>query len=199
MNDEANGEIQVVCRFRPLNDKELNISNAICVDFPSDKKSVSVPQGGLSPITFRLDHIFTPAASQIEVYQIAAQPIIESVMQGFNGTVLAYGQTSSGKTFTMTGPSFEDQRTMGIIPRMVGNVFEFISFSNENLEFTVKVSYCEIYMEKIRDLIDTTRTNLKVHEDKMRGVFIENLSESYVNSEHEVYELMKLGSSKVKY
>lgn len=195
MTDGANGEIQVVCRFRPLNDKELNISNAVCVDFLADKKTVSVPQEGLSPINFRLDHIFTPASSQTEVYQIAAQPIIESVMQGFNGTVLAYGQTSSGKTFTMTGPSFEDSRTMGIIPRMVGNVFEFITFSNENLEFTVKVSYCEIYMEKIRDLIDPTRANLKVHEDKMRGVYIGNLSESYVNTDQEVYELMKLGTS----
>jgi kinesin family protein 5 len=194
MTEENSGEILVVCRFRPLNEKEQNISNSICVDFGIDMKSVSVPQEGQSPLTFRFDQVFQPSAFQEEVYQKSAKSIVESVMQGYNGTVLAYGQTSSGKTFTMTGV-MENPTLMGITPRMVTHLFEFISNSSDQLEFTVKISYCEIYMEKIRDLIDISRKDLKVHEDKIKGVYIGNLSESYVSSDNGVYELMKIGTN----
>ena len=75
-------------------------------------------------------------------------------MNGFNATIFAYGQTSSGKTFTMEGPSIDSYENKGIIPRMMDHVFESILNANENLEFTVKVSFLEIYNEKIQDLID---------------------------------------------
>ena len=194
MTDSNPGEILVVCRFRPLNERELSISDSTCVDFPSDQKSVSVPQDGLSPLTFRFDHVFSPSAYQEDIYLKSAKSIVESVMQGYNGTVLAYGQTSSGKTFTMTG-IMEDPVLMGITPRMVTHLFDFISNSSDQLEFTVKISYCEIYMERIRDLIDISRKDLKVHEDKFKGVYIGNLSESYVNSDAGVYDLMKMGTN----
>lgn len=194
MTEDSSGEILVVCRFRPLNTKEIEISQAVCVDFPSGDKSVSVPQDGLSPLVFHLDHVFKPTCTQAQVYNTAAKTIVESVLQGYNGTVLAYGQTSSGKTFTMTGASLDNLELMGIIPRMVCNVFDFIATADESLEFTVKVSYCEIYMEKIKDLIDPSRKNLKVHEDKLKGVYIGDLSESYVSCDSEVYDLMKFGN-----
>ena len=193
MNEELNGAIQVVCRFRPLNLKEQQISNSICVDINHNKKSVSISQENASPLVFGLDYIFDPSTTQEEVYRIAGKSIGDAVLCGINGTVLAYGQTSSGKTFTMAGASLDNIELMGIIPRMIGNIFEFISNADENLEFTVKVSYCEIYLEKIKDLIDPHRKNLKIHEDKVKGVYIGDLSETYVSSEAEVHELMKLG------
>jgi kinesin family protein 5 len=139
--------------------------------------------------------VFPPTASQEEVFEIAAKPIVESVLQGFNGTVFAYGQTSSGKTFTMTGPDIDDPELMGIIPRMVGTVFSDIGNSSDNLEYTVKIGYCEIYMEKIKDLLNPIQNNLKIKEDRNRGVYIDELTEEYVSQEDEVYDLMKIGTS----
>lgn len=101
-------------------------------------------------------------ATQTDIYSEAIIPIIESVLEGFNGTVLAYGQTSSGKTHTMVGPNIEDPQKQGIIPRMVKTVFEKIENASEDIEFTVKISMVEIYMEKIKDLLDPTKTNLKI-------------------------------------
>ena len=134
-------------------------------------------------------------STQKEVYDTAAKPIIDSVMEGFNGTVFAYGQTSSGKTHTMQGPNIEDIELQGIIPRMVRTVFNQIETASEAIEFTVKVSMVEIYMEKIKDLIDPSKDNLRVHEDKQKGVYLQDVSEKYIADENEVYELMKLGNS----
>ena len=133
-------------------------------------------------------------ANQEEVYEQAARPIIESVLEGFNGTIFAYGQTASGKTHTMTGPSIFDEEDRGIIPRMVNTVFDKIDNASEDIEFTVKVSMVEIYMEKLKDLLDPTKTNLKIHEEKGKGVFIAEVTENYVADEYEVYSMMKQGN-----
>mmetsp|Transcript_33909 Transcript_33909/g.33015 ORF Transcript_33909/g.33015 Transcript_33909/m.33015 type:complete len:90 (+) Transcript_33909:229-498(+) len=77
---------------------------------------------------------------------------------------------------------------------MVKTVFETIENSSEDMEFTVKVSMIEIYMEKVKDLIDPKKTNLKVHEDKVKGIYIEDVTETYVGEEQEVFEIMKLGN-----
>lgn len=127
---------------------------------------------------------------------MAARPIIDGVLQGFNGTIFAYGQTSSGKTHTMQGPDIENIELQGIIPRMVRTVFNRIETASESIEFSVKVSMCEIYMEKIKDLIDPSKDNLRIHEDKgKQGVYIQDITENYVAAEDEVYELMKVGNS----
>jgi kinesin family protein 5 len=78
---------------------------------------------------------------------------------------------------------------------MVRTVFTRIETANENIEFTVKVSMVEIYMEKIKDLLDATKVDLKIHEEKSKGVYIADVSESYVGDEMEVYEIMKHGNS----
>lgn len=121
-------------------------------------------------------------------------PIIESVLEGFNGSVLAFGQTASGKTHTMQGPDIEDPELQGIIPRMVKTLFDKIESASEDIEFTVKISMIEIYMEKIKDLLDPKKTNLKVHEDKVKGLYIQDVSETYVGDELEVFEIMKMGN-----
>lgn len=193
MEDQTN--IRVVCRFRPLNDMESQRSQVLCVNFLSDQTvSINSQSESAENLKFTLDKVFSPSSSQESVYNFAAKPIVEGVMQGFNGTVFAYGQTSSGKTFTMTGPNLEDPITMGIIPRMINTVFESIYKADSNTEFTVKISYCEIYMEKIKDLLNPCEVNLKIHEDKFKGVYIEGIKEVHAGSDNEVYELMKTGS-----
>jgi len=120
------------------------------------------------------------------------------VIDGFNGTVFAYGQTGSGKTFTMQGPDMEDLETQGIVPRMVRTIFNRIENSTENIEYTVKVSMCEIYMEKLIDLLDSSKTNLQIKQDKVRGIFIKDITERYIACEEEVYDIMRIGNDNRK-
>jgi kinesin family protein 5 len=108
-------------------------------------------------------------------------------MEGFNGTVFAYGQTSSGKTHTMSGPSIDDPQQKGVIPRMVNTIFEKIEAAESDIEFTVKISMIEIYNEKVKDLLNPTKSNLKIAEEKMKGIYIKELEEAYVGGEEEVY------------
>ena len=90
----------------------------------------------------------------VKFQHILIVTIFKGVVRGFNGTIFAYGQTSSGKTFTMEGPSIDSDENQGIIPRMMDEVFDCIMRANESIEFTVKVSFLEIYNEKIHDLLD---------------------------------------------
>ncbi|CAK0859215.1 unnamed protein product, partial [Prorocentrum cordatum] len=143
--------------------------------------------------SFAFDRVFPPEASQEDVYDYAARPTVNSVLRGFNGTVFAYGQTSSGKTYTMEGPDIQDKVLQGVIPRMVWSVFDGICHADEHIEFLVKVSIVEIYNERIRDLLDPNKDNLTIHEDKLRGVFIGEVTETYVGSEQEIFELMRNG------
>lgn len=87
----------------------------------------------------------------------------------------------------MQGPEIEDLELQGIIPRMVRTVFTRIGTAGEHLEFTVKISMIEIYMERIKDLLDPTKDNLKVHEDKAKGVYVGDVTEAYVTDEQEVF------------
>ena len=128
------------------------------------------------------------------MFNEAALPIIESVLEGFNGTVFAYGQTASGKTYTMQGADIDDPDTRGIIPRMVSLVFDRIEEASSDIEFTVKVSMVEIYLEKIKDLLDPSKTNLKIHETKEKGVYIAEMTEIFVADEEEVYKVMVQGN-----
>lgn len=193
--DSSGGNVKVLCRFRPLNNEELKSGDLINFSISEDFKNLTLTSSYESgePLKFNFDYIFPSISPQHLVYSHSARPIVEAVMQGFNGTVFAYGQTSSGKTYTMSGLSLEDPVLMGVIPRMVTTVFEIISNSELYIEYAVKVSYCEIYLEKIKDLLDTSKVNLQIHEDKTRGVYIEDLTEKYVASESDVYEIMKYG------
>lgn len=141
------------------------------------------------------DHVFDMNSTQKQVYDCAAKPIIDSVLEGFNGTIFAYGQTSSGKTHTMTGSDIENVDLQGIIPRMVRTVFNRIDTASDAIEFSVKVSMIEIYMEKIRDLLEPSKDNLKIHEEKGKGVYMSDLTEEYISQEREVYDIMKQGNS----
>ena len=189
------GNIKVLCRFRPLNSSEHLNSELIQIDFYENSSVTVIPKSeNSSPITFTYDHIFRPESNQEEVFEIAARPIIEDVIQGFNGTIFAYGQTASGKTHTMTGHDIFDPHSMGIIPRMISSVFDKIECADENVEFSVKVSYCELYLEKINDLIDLEKKGLKIRQERSRGIYIAGLSEHYVASDFDVFELLRVGT-----
>ncbi|KAI9026205.1 kinesin heavy chain, partial [Hyaloraphidium curvatum] len=132
-------------------------------------------------------------AKQEDVFAFSALPIVEDVMKGYNGTIFAYGQTGSGKTHTMMGPDIDDSTLKGIIPRLVEAIFSQIESSPETLEFAIKVSFMEIYMERIRDLLNPVNDNLPIHEEKGRGVFVKGMMEIYVSQIEEVFDIMKRG------
>ncbi|KAG1144782.1 hypothetical protein G6F37_005916 [Rhizopus arrhizus] len=132
---------------------------------------------------------------QKDVFEYSIKSIVDDVTAGYNGTVFAYGQTGSGKTFTMMGADIDDPDTKGIIPRIIEQIFSSINDAPTNIEFTVKVSYMEIYMERVRDLFNPSNDNLAIHEDKTRGVYVKDLYEIYVANRDEVYLAMKNGSS----
>jgi len=142
---------------------------------------------------FNFDRIFPPSSTQQDIYDFGVKGIIDSVLDGYNGTVLAYGQTSSGKTYTMQG-EMEEQSKQGIIPRMISHVFKHI-YKNEDTDFMIKVSMIEIYQEKIRDLFDTSRVNLNIREDSIKGIYVDGTSERYVGSPSDVLALLEMGSA----
>ncbi|KAI4461197.1 centromere protein e [Holotrichia oblita] len=187
----AEDSIKVVCRFRPLNDSEEKAGSKFVVKFPSGSDDNCISIAGK---VYLFDKVFKPNATQEKVYNEAAKSIVSDVLAGYNGTIFAYGQTSSGKTHTMEGVIGDPQK-QGIIPRIVNDIFNHIYAMEENLEFHIKVSYFEIYMDKIRDLLDVSKVNLSVHEDKNRVPFVKGATERFVSSPEEVFEAIEEGKS----
>ncbi|XP_044007267.1 kinesin heavy chain isoform X2 [Aphidius gifuensis] len=187
----AEDSIKVVCRFRPLNDSEEKAGSKFVVKFPSGGDDNCISIGGK---VYLFDKVFKPNATQDKVYSEAAKSIVSDVLAGYNGTIFAYGQTSSGKTHTMEGV-IGDPNKQGIIPRIVMDIFNHIYGMEENLEFHIKVSYFEIYMDKIRDLLDVSKVNLSVHEDKNRVPFVKGATERFVSSPEEVFDAIEEGKS----
>ncbi|KAM7422903.1 hypothetical protein PAMA_010778 [Pampus argenteus] len=186
VNAECN--IKVLCRFRPLNKSEIIRGDKFIPIFQGED---TVILGGRS---YMFDQVFPTSTTQEQVYNTCAKQIVKDVLGGYNGTIFAYGQTSSGKTHTMEG-NLHDPQGMGIIPRIAEDIFEHIFAMDENLEFHIKVSYFEIYMDKIRDLLDVTKTNLSVHEDKNRVPYVKGCTERFVTSPDEVMDVIDEGKA----
>uniref|UniRef100_A0AAQ4RAG6 Kinesin-like protein n=1 Tax=Gasterosteus aculeatus aculeatus TaxID=481459 RepID=A0AAQ4RAG6_GASAC len=184
----AECNIKVLCRFRPLNQSEIVRGDHFIPKFQGDD---TVLVGGKS---YAFDRVFPTNTTQEQVYNTCAKQIVKDVLGGYNGTIFAYGQTASGKTHTMEG-KLHDPHQMGIIPRIAEDIFNHIFAMDENLEFHIKVSYFEIYMDKIRDLLDVTKTNLSVHEDKNRVPFVKGCTERFVSSPDEVMDVIDEGKA----
>ncbi|XP_067881552.1 kinesin heavy chain-like isoform X3 [Heterodontus francisci] len=178
--------IKVMCRFRPLNHSEVLRGDKFIPAFQDDDTVV------IAGKSYAFDRVFPTNTTQDQVYNACARQIVRDVLGGYNGTIFAYGQTSSGKTHTMEG-LLHDPHLMGIIPRIAHDIFNHIYSMAENLEFHIKVSYFEIYMDKIRDLLDVAKTNLSVHEDKNRVPFVKGCTERFVSSPEEVMDVIDEG------
>ncbi|KAM4560684.1 kinesin heavy chain-like isoform 1-T1 [Fundulus diaphanus] len=180
--------VKVMCRFRPLSDSERSRGDKFVPKFNGEDTVV------LAGKPYVFDRVFPPSTEQIQVYDTCAKQIVKDVLGGYNGTIFAYGQTSSGKTHTMEG-NLHDPHMMGIIPRISRDIFDHIYSMDENLEFHIKVSYFEIYLDKIRDLLDVSKTNLAVHEDKNRVPYVKGCTERFVSSPEEVMDVIDEGKA----
>uniref|UniRef100_A0A672LAD6 Kinesin-like protein n=1 Tax=Sinocyclocheilus grahami TaxID=75366 RepID=A0A672LAD6_SINGR len=173
----AECNIRVLCRFRPLNHSETLRGDKYIPTFQGDD---TVIIGG-KPYVF--DKVFPTNCTQEQVYNTCAKQIVKDVLDGYNGTIFAYGQTSSGKTYTMEG-KLHDPDGRGIIPRIAEDIFNHIYTMDENLEFHIKV--------KITAL---SKTNLSVHEDKNRVPYVKGCTERFVSSPEEVMDVIDEGKA----
>ncbi|XP_069361903.1 kinesin-like protein Klp61F [Maniola hyperantus] len=202
---DKNQNIQVFVRLRPLNQRERDIKSLGVVEVANGREVV-VRQSHQSMHNkrFTFDRAFPPHSNQVEVYQAVVSPLIEEVLAGYNCTVFAYGQTGTGKTHTMVGEAAADESTWqtdplaGIIPRALSQLFDELRISNT--EYTVRVSYLELYNEELFDLLSGSEDNskLRIYEDVTRkGANIVNgLEEIAVYNKNEVYKIMAQGQER---
>lgn len=146
---------------------------------------------------FTFDSVFDLDSTQLDVYTQTAKPAVQSVLEGYNSTIFAYGQTGTGKTYTMEGFTYNNKDPeRGIIQRTIEDIFYFIeSTSNENTKFIIRASYLQIYNENISDLLKPEKKNLQIREDKKKGIYVDCLSEWAVLSPIDLYALLKRGAS----
>ena len=198
---------RVAVRVRPPHPHEVSAADwRETVQLGEDGRSLTLLEGDASPDAplpagqvYHFDAVFGPDSTQHSVYEQTARDAVQSVLQGYNATVLAYGQTGTGKTFTMEG--FDSADLRGLIPRAVSDLFHLIqSSSSSQSHFLVRASYIQIYNENITDLLMASNapsapSNLLIREDKVRGVFVGGLSEWVARNTAEVMSLLKRGSA----
>jgi len=177
----------VTVRFRPLNQREIQRGDEVA--WYADGDSTVRSELCLST-AYAFDRVFGPATTTRGVYDVAAQHVVSGAMQGVNGTVFAYGVTSSGKTHTMHG----DQKSPGIIPLAIKDLFSIIQ-ETPSREFLLRVSYLEIYNEVINDLLNPIGQNLRIREDGQHGTYVEGIKEEVVLSPAHALSLIAAGEA----
>ncbi|XP_010552747.1 PREDICTED: kinesin-like protein KIN-1 isoform X1 [Tarenaya hassleriana] len=189
--------VTVCARFRPLSSKEKrDQGNSVCVKgidnetfvFKDEKEEESI---------FTLDRVFHEDSAQAAVYQFLALPIVRDAVNAINGTIITYGQTGAGKTYSMEGPGIQDsnEHKKGLIPRVVDGMFEHISSSKGIAKYAIKLSMVEIYMEKVRDLLDISKENIQIKENRGQGILLSGVTEVAVMDPAEAIQYLCTGSA----
>ncbi|XP_041708219.1 kinesin-like protein KIF3C isoform X2 [Coregonus clupeaformis] len=203
--------VKVVIRCRPLNRKEEAAAAGVTrtpggeggiveMDVRLGQVVLRNPRAppGEPRKTFTFDSVYDPSSKQRDLYDETVRPLIDSVLDGFNGTIFAYGQTGTGKTYTMQGAWLEPEKR-GVIPNAFEHVFTQISRSAADRQYLVRASYLEIYREEIRDLLDPNvhahppRT-LELRESPESGVYVRDLTACVCKSIKEIEEVMNVGN-----
>ena len=153
------------------------------------------PNSGGMVKNFTFDSVYDDGSTQREVYDETAFPLVESVIEGCNGTIFAYGQTGCGKTHTMLGLR-DDPSEKGIIPHAFDHIFGCIDEKEDNTKFLVRASYLEIYNEEIRDLLSKGgKAKLNIAESQDKGLFVKGLTMIIVKSIPEIEKVMNEGTA----
>ena len=178
--------VEVTVRVRPPMDID-----GPCTQLIADEAAGTVTVGESGDKCYRFDHVLPPKSTQAHAFAATAAPLVEAVLSGINGAIIAYGQTGAGKTYTLcelaTGKA-------GIIPRALATLFDRIERMGDRYDFTVKLTYLQIYMDTIQDLLQPERVNLAVRESS-DGIYVGNLSEHRVRSAADVLALLELGEA----
>ena len=183
--------IKVVFRVRPLNSKEQQQGRQIAT-IAHEKEGVIEIQGDATK-RFTFDAVFSDQSTQRQIYDVCAAPVVQSVLEGYNGTVFAYGQTGAGKTHTMEGQN--EPSSKGIIPNTFEHIYDHIALNSTKDRYLVRASYYEIYNEEIRDLLSQTpQRSLDLKESSDSGVFVKDLTGIVVKSVAEIDAVLQRGA-----
>ncbi|KAK2499895.1 hypothetical protein MC885_014676 [Smutsia gigantea] len=186
--------IKVAVRIRPLLCKEVLHNLQACVRVIPNTQQIIIGRDKV----FTFDFVFGKNSTQDEVYNTCIKPLVVSLIEGYNATVVAYGQTGSGKTYTIGGGHVASvvEGQKGIIPRAIQEIFQNISDS-PNIDFSVKVSYMEVYKEDLRDLLELESSvkDLHIREDEKGNIVIVGAKEYQVESADEVMSLLEMGNA----
>ncbi|KAI2649871.1 Kinesin-like protein KIF3B [Labeo rohita] len=195
---KSSESVKVVVRCRPMNEKEraANFERVVSVDVKLGQVAVRNFRGASShdhPKVFTFDSVYDWNSKQMELYDETFRPLVDSVLFGFNGTIFAYGQTGTGKTYTMEGVRNDPDRR-GVIPNSFEHIFTHISRS-QNQQYLVRASYLEIYQEEIRDLLSKDQSRrLELKERPDTGVYVKDLSSFVTKSVREIEHVMNVGN-----
>ncbi|KAI5655612.1 hypothetical protein M9H77_32799 [Catharanthus roseus] len=188
------GRVRVAVRLRPRNAEEA-VSDADlpdCVELQPELKRLKLRRNNWDTDTYEFDEVLTEFASQKRVYEAVAKPVVESVLEGYNGTVMAYGQTGTGKTYTLGLLGEEDTAARGIMVRAMEDILSEIVPETDS----VSVSYLQLYMETIQDLLDPANDNISINEDPKTGdVSLPGATLVEIRDQKSFMELLQLGEA----
>ncbi|XP_039441093.1 kinesin-like protein Klp68D [Culex pipiens pallens] len=188
--------VQVVVRCRPLNNKEQTGNFQKVVDVFPSRGVIEILNCNESSREnkkmFTYDAVYDKDSTQQQLYDEVIRPLVYSVLEGFNGCVFAYGQTGTGKTHTMEGIK-NDVDQKGIIPRAFEQIWAHINRS-QNMNFLVAVSYLEIYMEELRDLLKPNTTSVLELREREGGIVVPNLHSVLCKSVEDMLNVMHMGN-----
>ncbi|XP_053160559.1 kinesin-like protein KIF1A isoform X17 [Hemicordylus capensis] len=199
----AGASVKVAVRVRPFNSREINKDSKCIIQMTGNTTTIINPkQPKETPKSFSFDYSYwshtTPEdinyASQKQVYRDIGEEMLQHAFEGYNVCIFAYGQTGAGKSYTMMGKQEKDQQ--GIIPQLCEDLFSRINdTTNDNMSYSVEVSYMEIYCERVRDLLNPkNKGNLRVREHPLLGPYVEDLSKLAVTSYNDIQDLMDSGN-----
>ncbi|XP_066462675.1 kinesin-like protein KIF1B isoform X6 [Eleutherodactylus coqui] len=199
----SGASVKVAVRVRPFNSRELGKESKCIIQMQGNSTSILNPKNPKEPAkSFSFDYSYwshtspdDPCfASQSRVYNDIGKEMLEHAFEGYNVCIFAYGQTGAGKSYTMMGKQEETQA--GIIPQLCEELFEKINCNNnDEVSFSVEVSYMEIYCERVRDLLNPkNKGNLRVREHPLLGPYVEDLSKLAVTSYTDIADLMDAGN-----
>ncbi|XP_040182358.1 kinesin-like protein KIF1B isoform X10 [Rana temporaria] len=199
----SGASVKVAVRVRPFNSRELGKDSKCIIQMQGNSTSIINPKNPKEPAkSFSFDYSYwshtspeDPSfASQNRVYNDIGKEMLEHAFEGYNVCIFAYGQTGAGKSYTMMGKQEETQA--GIIPQLCEDLFEKINDNNDDeVSFSVEVSYMEIYCERVRDLLNPkNKGNLRVREHPLLGPYVEDLSKLAVTSYTDIADLMDAGN-----
>nr|XP_034989185.1 kinesin-like protein KIF1A isoform X12 [Zootoca vivipara] len=199
----AGASVKVAVRVRPFNSREMGKDSKCIIQMTGNTTTIINPkQPKETPKSFNFDYSYwshtTPEdinyASQKQVYRDIGEEMLQHAFEGYNVCIFAYGQTGAGKSYTMMGRQEKDQQ--GIIPQLCEDLFSRINdTTNDNMSYSVEVSYMEIYCERVRDLLNPkNKGNLRVREHPLLGPYVEDLSKLAVMSYNDIQDLMDSGN-----
>ncbi|TYH38301.1 hypothetical protein ES332_D12G101400v1 [Gossypium tomentosum] len=189
---ETKGNIRVFCRCRPLSKEEISAGSAQVVDFDAAKDGDIGILTGASKKTFKFDRVYTPKDNQVDVFADAL-PLVTSVLDGYNVCIFAYGQTGTGKTFTMEGTD----QNRGVNYRTLEQLFHIAKERSETFMYNISVSVLEVYNEQIRDLLSTSPTSKRLEIKQSAEGFhhVPGIVEAQVENIKEVWNVLQIGSN----